>query len=135
MLHSTLRSLMGARVLRRVATSLPALALLVLPVVSLAQDEPGPVDTPGATGSVALERVNRYRERAGVPPMMAHPALVASAVGHVRYYDANVGDDALVGMGLHEERPEAPGFTGADMQDRAEAAGYSDGAVTENAGF
>lgn len=108
--------------------------VLVLPVSVLAQDEPVPTDQPDPSVSTALEAVNRYRERAGVAPMAAHPALVESATGHVRYYDANPGDPALVGMGLHEQRPEAPGFTGASMRDRARAAGYEN-TVTENAGF
>jgi hypothetical protein len=67
--------------------------------------------------------------------MVAHPALMESAAGHVRYYEANRGAEGLVGMGLHEQTPEAPGFTGVSMRDRAKAAGYGDGAVTENAGF
>jgi hypothetical protein len=111
------------------------LALLMVPAVAVAQDESAPTDQPDPSVSTALEAVNRYRERAGVPPMAAHPALVESATGHVRYYDANLGDAALVGMGLHEQRPDATGFTGASMRDRARAAGYGDNTVTENAGF
>ena len=58
-----------------------------------------------------------------------------AAVGHVGYYDVNRGDPSLAGMGLHRQNPEAPGFTGVTMADRARAAGYSGAAVTENAGF
>ena len=114
--------------------SLSALMLLVLPMAVLTQNEPAPVDQPDPSVSVALETVNRYREQAGVAPMATHPSLMESAAGHVRYYDANLGDPALAGMGLHQQRPEAPDFTGASMRDRARAAGY-DNTVTENAGF
>ena len=51
------------------------------------------------------------------------------------YYDANRGDPLLVGMGLHQEQAGKPGFTGVSMGDRARAAGYSGGTITENAGW
>jgi Cysteine-rich secretory protein family len=86
-------------------------------------------------GSSALDRINSYRAVAGVSPASAHPALMRSAAGHVVYYDLNRGDAALAGMGLHDQRAEAVGFTGITMGDRARAAGYASAAVTENAGF
>ena len=46
--------------------------------------------------------------------MVAHPALVEAAAGHIRYYEANPGSEGLAGMGLHEQHPEAPGFTGVE---------------------
>jgi hypothetical protein len=58
-----------------------------------------------------------------------------SAAGHVVYYDLNRSDPSLAGMGLHDERAEAPGFTGVGIGERARAAGYASAAVTENAGF
>lgn len=85
--------------------------------------------------SSGLERINAYRAAAGVSPAVAHPALVQSAAGHVAYYDLNRADPSLVGMGLHDQRPDAPGFTGTSMNSRARAAGYASAAVTENAGF
>jgi uncharacterized protein YkwD len=111
--------------------------LTVLPLAAQAQDSGPSTASPTSDSSslLALERINGYRTAAGVPPMVAHPALMESAGGHVRYYEANRGAESLVGMGLHEQTPEAPGFTGVSMRDRAKAAGYGDGAVTENAGF
>ena len=129
--HSTRRS--PSR--HRLAVLLAAFLLAVLPVATLAQDDGLPGSTPPSTESLALERINRYRASAGVPPMVAHPALVQAAAGHVRYYEANQGAASLVGMGLHEQDPAAPGFTGVEMDDRAQAAGYDGGTVTENAGF
>lgn len=82
-----------------------------------------------------LLEINYLRGLAGVPPAKVYPALAASAAGQVNYYDINRGDPSLAGMGLHQQRPGAPGFTGTSIGARAKAAGYSSGAVTENAGF
>ena len=109
--------------------------LVILPLDTLAQADDAPAAETPSSASVALERINQYRASAGVPPMAVHPALMEAAAGHVRYYDANQGAESLVGMGLHEQDPAAPGFTGVEMDDRAKAAGYEDGTVTENAGF
>lgn len=98
----------------------------LLPAAALV---PQPVQSP------YLALINAYRAAAGVAPASINPALAKSAQNHVAYYDANRGDPSLVGMGLHLEKPGAPGFTGVTMGDRAKAAGYSDGAITENAGF
>ena len=103
-----------------------------------AQGVDAPESPPSALqlgASSALERINAYRAGAGVSPAIAHPALMRAAAGHVAYYDLNRGDASLVGMGLHEQRADAPGFTGASMEARARAAGYASSAVTENAGF
>lgn len=82
-----------------------------------------------------LQLINQYRAAAGVPPARINPSLEKAAQNHVRYYDANRGDPHLAGMGLHQEQAGKPGYTGASMGDRARAAGYSGGAVTENAGW
>ncbi|HEX2988078.1 MAG TPA: CAP domain-containing protein [Chloroflexota bacterium] len=82
-----------------------------------------------------MELINSYRAAAGVRPAEINPSLDSSASSHVRYYDANRGDPSLAGMGLHSETPGRPGFTGATMGNRARAAGYSGGTVTENAGY
>ncbi len=88
-----------------------------------------------APADPVLERINTHRARAGGVPAQLHPALMQAAAGHVAYYEANKGDPALAGMGLHEQRPGAPAFTGASIGERARAAGYASSAVTENAGF
>ena len=120
------------------ATSMAFLVALVLGAPLTAQEssaaEPNLVALP-AVSSSALETINAYRARAGVAPAAVHPALMQSAAQHVAYYDLNRGDSSLAGMGLHDQRPDAPGFTGASMGDRARAAGYASSAVTENAGF
>ena len=82
-----------------------------------------------------LSAINRYRVEAGVSPATINPALEQAARNHVAYYEANQGDPSLTGMGLHEEDPGKPGFTGIEMDDRARAAGYDGNTVTENAGF
>lgn len=111
-----------------------AFLVAVLPVVALAEDDDAPTVELAPVESAVLERINRYREAAGVGPTTAHPSLMQAAVAHIGYYDANLGDPSLVGPGLHRQNPEAPGFTGVTMGDRARAAGYSGGPVTENAG-
>jgi hypothetical protein len=73
----------------------------------------------------ALERMNAYRQLAGVAPLALHPALERAAVNHATYYMLNASDPALRGLGLHEETPGRPGYTGADMEDRIKNAGYT----------
>jgi hypothetical protein len=97
--------------------------------------QPSPAAPPAPEENSVLGIINRYRAEAGVPPARVSPALEQAARGHVAYYDANRGDPALSGMGLHSQTPGKPGFTGATMGDRARAAGYSGGTITENAGF
>jgi hypothetical protein len=109
--------------------------LALLPILALAEDDDAPSVELGPAELAALDRINRYRDAAGVGPMAAHPALMQTAAGHVAYYDANRGDPALAGLGLHRQVPEAPGFTGVTIRDRARAAGYAGSRVTENAGF
>lgn len=81
-----------------------------------------------------LAAMNLYRDWLGLEPMTIDPALQAAAEAHAEYYRLNYGDPNLSGMGLHMETPGKPGFTGADMQDRAEAQGY-EGWVNENVGL
>ncbi|HEV2124520.1 MAG TPA: CAP domain-containing protein [Chloroflexota bacterium] len=105
----------------------------------LSHVEPLLADVAAATELVledpALALINSYRAAAGVAPARLHPALQQAAEGHVVYYDLNVGDPLLTGMGLHRQDPERPGFTGSTMGERARNAGYTSGSVTENAGF
>jgi uncharacterized protein YkwD len=115
------------------ATGLLAILALVAP--PLAAQESDPHLSALQTNAGALDRINSYRALAGVSPATTHPALMHSAAGHVAYYDLNRADPSLAGMGLHDQRPDAVGFSGASMGDRARAAGYPSAAVTENAGF
>jgi uncharacterized protein YkwD len=83
----------------------------------------------------SLNAINMYRRWLGLPPMTIHPALQQAAENHANYYRLNYGDPHLAGMGLHMEVEGNPGFTGADMSDRASAAGYDSPYVNENAGI
>lgn len=74
--------------------------------------------TPTVEQQKALDRINYYRTLAGVPPARLDPALMQSASSHANYVKLN-------GWGeTHNESAGKPGFTGADMQDRAEHFGY-----------
>lgn len=108
-------------------------SLVISSVFTAFVSMPTPV---GATDEIAeaINTINTYRSWLGLPPMSRNPALEASATAHARYYQANAGDPSMSGMGLHAESPGKPGFTGADMQDRAKAQGYS-GSVNENIGL
>ena len=111
-----------------------AVALAVLPLLAL----PGGPATAATTTTdeltQAFNEINTYRSWLGLTPMHRSAALDASASAHARYYELNYGDPSLAGMGLHAETAGKPGFTGADMQARAQAAGYS-GWVNENIGL
>ena len=86
----------------------------------------GPATSPARADDVtptpeqlkALDRINYYRALAGVPPAHLDPALMQSASSHANYVKLN-------GWGeTHNESAGKPGFTGADMQDRADHFGY-----------
>jgi len=82
--------------------------------------------------TAALARINQWRAAIGVAPLARHPALDQSAQAHALYYKANNGSG---GVGIHDEKPGLPGFTGADFFDRAQAAGYPSRNVNENMGL
>ena len=80
----------------------------------------------------ALTRINQWRAAIGVAPLTRHPALDQSAQAHALYYKLNGGSG---GVGIHDEQPGLPGFTGADFFARAQAAGYPSRNVNENMGL
>jgi uncharacterized protein YkwD len=82
--------------------------------------------------SAALARINQWRAAIGVAPLTRHPALDQSAQAHAQYYKLNNGSG---GVGIHDEKPGLPGFTGVDFFDRAQAAGYPSRNVNENMGL
>jgi len=100
----------------------------------LAEPQADDADEPSDRVVRALARINSYRDAAGVSPAGLDPALMRSAGGHVAYYEQNL-DAGMAGLGLHQQAPERPGFTGVTMGERASAAGYSGRPVTELAGF
>lgn len=74
--------------------------------------------TPTPEQQKALDRINYYRALAGVPAARLDPALMQSASSHANYVKVN-------GWGeVHNESAGKAGFTGADMQDRADHFGY-----------
>ncbi len=111
-----------------VAVAILAPALLVLSRPASAVQETNPEIV------AALESINLYRSWLGIAPLKIDPNLQAASEGHANYYRQNYGDPNLAGMGLHQQTPGKPGFTGASMQDRANAAGYK-GYVNENVGL
>jgi hypothetical protein len=83
----------------------------------------------------ALLRINTYRAWLGIAPLKRHPALESAAQAHADYYQMNYGDPALSGIGLHNEDPGKPGFTGASIGERARAHGYDGRSTNENIGL
>lgn len=81
-----------------------------------------PPNTPPA--QLALDRINTYRVRAGVPQVALHPALLAAAQHHADYDLLNYGNQAAWIYGPHGEVSGKPGFTGQMPGDRAVAADY-----------
>jgi len=82
--------------------------------------------------NAALARINQWRAAIGIAPLTRHPALDQSAQAHALYYKQNSGSG---GVGVHDEKPGLPGFTGADFFERALAAGYPSRNVNENMGL
>ncbi|MBA2453397.1 MAG: CAP domain-containing protein [Chloroflexia bacterium] len=111
-----------------VAVAILAPALLVLSRPTSAVQETNPEIV------TALESINLYRSWLGIAPLTFDRNLQASSEGHANYYRLNYGDPNLAGMGLHQQTPGKPGFTGGSMKDRATAAGYT-GSVNENVGL
>lgn len=109
-----------------VAILAPALLLMSHQTSAVQENDPEIVE--------ALDMINLYRSWIGVDPLTIDPNLQAASEAHANYYRLNYGDSSLAGMGLHQETPGKPGFTGESMQDRADAAGY-DGSVNENVGL
>jgi tetratricopeptide (TPR) repeat protein len=97
---------------------------------------PVTVPDPDATGAahalVALAEVNRARAAAGVGPVTLDRPLVRSAAGHCFYWLANNALPEVANLGIHRETPGTPGFTGVRAGDRADAAGWRGGAISED---
>jgi uncharacterized protein YkwD len=83
----------------------------------------------------ALLRINTYRAWLGIAPIKRHPALDSAAQSHADYYRLNFGDPSLAGVGLHQQSPDKPGFTGSSIADRARAHGYDGRSTNENIGL
>jgi uncharacterized protein YkwD len=68
----------------------------------------------------ALDRINLYRGKAGVPAASMHPALQAAAESHVQYYNLNGSGN----YSIHDQIEGKPGFSGKDFFARAAKFGY-----------
>ena len=79
----------------------------------------------GSSGAQqALDRVNLYRNQAGVVPLRSHSAIVDAAQNHANYHMLNFNDQSAWIYGPHREVEGKPGFTGRTAGDRMVAAGY-----------
>lgn len=81
------------------------------------QRESEPVPPTVSGKHVIVDRINYWRQKAGLPPLATSAALMQSAQNHAEYFILNGG-------AAHTEIPGLPGFTGVSIHDRAVAAGY-----------
>jgi hypothetical protein len=81
--------------------------------------------SPGAYTRTLLRRLNRFRARAGVPPLIADAGIERAARNHARYLSRNrVRADGIAAT-LHGETRGRPGFTGTDAEARCTAVGVT----------
>src|SRR6266508_1974787 len=89
-----------------------------LPLVRTSTQPASPGDPPE---QIALDRINSYRQLAGVQPVQPHGALTAAAEHHASYDLLNYGDQSAWSNGPHGEVAGKPGFTGQTAADRMAA--------------
>jgi uncharacterized protein YkwD len=117
----------------RMSTIVRILSVIALVVTAFAHVTPAPdVSAESSEFQEALARINTYRMWLGLHPLQMDSSLMEAAQSHASYYELNGG--SMSGMGLHNQTPGNPGFTGATMADRARAYGY-DGSINENIGL
>lgn len=76
---------------------------------------------PTATGSIAVDGrnwINYRRTQLGVPVVTENVLINNAALGHAEYLRTN-------NVMSHDQAPGNPGFTGATLKDRLNAAGYT----------
>ena len=95
--------------------------------VEVRRDAVTAIPTPSAEEQRALDWLNRYRTRAGLPPATLEDALNGAARAHAAYLAANPAQRAA---NPHGEKPGTPGFTGATGEDRVRYFGMA-GQVAE----
>jgi len=94
----------------------------------------GQVTAPVLTGDFATDAFNEtnyVRAKLGLNALNRVAALNTSAINHSNYF-ANNGVSGSGAGGFHNEAAGRPGFTGVAPGDRAAAAGYGGGSVSEN---
>jgi uncharacterized protein YkwD len=69
-----------------------------------------------ATDADMLQQVNEYRKAAGLPAVELDPALSKGCEAHAAYLVRNAGKADLAGLGVHDEKPDRPGFTKAGQR-------------------
>ena len=79
----------------------------------------------------AIERSNFYREQIGIPSIILNSNLVSAAQNHADYHTLNYKDPSAWINGPHGEVTGKPGFTGENVPDRMNAAGYQWGSGFE----
>jgi Flp pilus assembly protein TadD len=80
----------------------------------------------------ALAQVNAARKAAGLPPVHLDDRLAAAAAAHSFYWLFNQARASEKGLGIHQETPDTPGFSGASVIDRANQFGWHDGPAGED---
>jgi tetratricopeptide (TPR) repeat protein len=81
--------------------------------------------------STALNEVNRFRALAGLQPVRTSAIVQHSALAHAFYTLFNGASPQLRDLGIHKESSGTPGFTGVNVLDRAEHAGYAAHSMAE----
>ncbi|WP_273163884.1 CAP domain-containing protein [Massilia timonae] len=78
-------------------------------------------DAPTLTGNIAVDGrnwINYRRAQAGVPTVSQNAQIDNAALGHSEYLRIN-------NLMSHDQKPGLQGFTGAKLEDRLNAAGYT----------
>ena len=81
--------------------------------------------------STALNQVNRFRALAGLQPVRTSAIIQHSALAHAFYTLFNGASPQVRDLGIHKESSGTPGFTGVNVLNRAEHAGYAAHSMAE----
>ncbi|RZA33408.1 MAG: CAP domain-containing protein [Lysobacteraceae bacterium] len=99
------------------ASATPPVGVTPPPGTSPGTPDAGPV----ATNNIAVDGrnwINYRRAQAGVPVVTENAQINIAALGHSEYLRTN-------NLMSHDQKPGNPGFTGATIKDRLNAAGYT----------
>ncbi len=75
----------------------------------------------------AVDRVNWYRQKAGILPAQDVQSIHLGAQRHAEFLADNIEDPRLAGLGSHQQHPDLPGYVGRWPTDRARYFGYMGG--------
>jgi hypothetical protein len=85
------------------------IALLTLALAAtLPAEDPAPAPE---TAQQVLEKVNAFRKKAGLAPVVLDAALSKGCQNHASYLLQNKDNPATRGLGAHDEDPALPGYT------------------------